>query len=355
MPEENRDLVYIKFFTGFIAAIFCILVLKQLRNIFLPFFLALLLYFLFNGVVKKLSSSRILSWILPGKLKEALILIFLLIFIFILFYFLGVLVFAMASSFIDKFPAYSQKIGSLIQKLSELMKIPIGDINQYISHIDWTKSINTITVVVSSTFGSFAAFMGNLVMVIIFLMFMLAGRHSLVGRINKAFSERKGDQIIKIWNSIEDQVQKYLLIKTSVSLLTAIIGGFILFFGGIDFFMFSAFLIFVLNFIPNFGSVVATVFPILIGVINYGLSVRVLVVAAALVLTQMIVGNVIEPAITGKNMNLSPIVILISLIFWGWTWGIVGMILAVPLTSAIKIIFEHIPSLKPVAGLISAE
>ncbi len=355
MLDENRDLVHIKFFAGFIAAVFFVFILKQLKDIFLPLCLALLLYFLFNGVVKKLSSSKILSRIIPGKLKKVLILVFLLLFIFIVFYFLGVLVFAMASSFIDKFPAYTQKISELIQKLSELMKIPLGDINHYISQIDWTKSINTITGVVSTTFGSFAAFMGNLVLVIIFLMFMLSGRHSMAGRINKAFSERKGDKIIFILNSIEDQVQHYLLIKISISILTAVICGFILYFGGIDFFMFSAFLIFVLNFIPNFGSVVATAFPILIGIINYGLSLRVIVVILALMTTQMIIGNVLEPSITGKNLNLSPIVILVSLIFWGWIWGIVGMILAVPLTSAIKIIFEHIDSLKPVASLISAD
>ena len=124
--------------------------------------------------------------------------------------------------------------------------------------------------------------------------------------------------------------------------------------GRLDFVIFSALLIFILNFIPNIGSFIATLFPILIGLINYGFSLRVLLVATGLVLTQFIIGNIIEPKITGKNLNLSPIVILISLIFWGWTWGIVGMILAVPLTSAVKIIFEHIEVLKPIANLISS-
>jgi predicted PurR-regulated permease PerM len=137
--------------------------------------------------------------------------------------------------------------------------------------------------------------------------------------------------------------------------MTGIISGIILYIGGFDFIIVSAFLIFTLNFIPNIGSVVATAFPIMIGLINYGFSVRVLLVAIALILTQMIIGNVVEPALTGKNLNLSPIIILISLILWGWIWGIIGMILAVPLTSAIKIMFEHLGPLKPVAELISAE
>jgi predicted PurR-regulated permease PerM len=355
MLSENRDLFYIKLFTGFIATVIFVLILKQLKTVFLPLFMALLLYFLFNGVVKKLMFSRILSKILPLKLKKIVVLFFLLVFIFIVFYFLGVLVYAMASSFIKKLPAYSDRIGMLIENLSELIKVPISDVNSYINNMDWSQSINTITSVVSSTFGSFASFMGNLVLVVIFLMFMLAGRQSMVNRVNKAFNESKGDKIIFVLNSIEDQVQQYLLIKTSVSVLTAVVSGFILYFGGFDFVIFSAFLIFILNFIPNFGSVIATVFPVLIGLINHGFSVRVLIVGLALILTQMIVGNVIEPSIAGKKLNLSPIVILISLIFWGWIWGVIGMILAVPLTSAVKILFEHIDSLKPVASLISAE
>ena len=353
--EENKDLFHIKLFLGFIVTVLFVMILRELRTVFLPLCMALLLYFLFNGVVKKMTANRFLSAILPLKVRKVVVLFFLLIFIFIIFYFLGVLVFAMATSFIKKFPAYSGKIAQLIEQLFDVLRIPISDVNQYINNIDWTKSINTITSVFSTTFGSFATFLGNLVLIIVFLMFMLAGRQSLVERLNKAVEKSKADQFLYILHSIEDRVQHYLLIKTSVSFMTGIISGIILYIGGFDFVIVSAFLIFTLNFIPNFGSVVATVFPIIMGVINYVLTVLVLLVAIALMLTQMIIGNVIEPAITGKNLNLSPIIILISLIVWGWIWGVIGMILAVPLTSAIKIIFEHIEPLKPVAELISAE
>jgi predicted PurR-regulated permease PerM len=186
-------------------------------------------------------------------------------------------------------------------------------------------------------------------------MFMLAGRNSLLDRVEKAFSANKSDEIKFVINSIENKVQHYLLIKIFVSLLTAVIGGFIIFLGDIDFVIFFSLIIFMLNFIPNFGSIVATLFPLTIGVINHGFSLRILLVMIGLMLTQFIIGNILEPQITGKNLNLSPIVILISLIFWGWTWGIVGMILAVPLTSAMKIMFEHIEVLKPLSKIISAE
>jgi predicted PurR-regulated permease PerM len=82
---------------------------------------------------------------------------------------------------------------------------------------------------------------------------------------------------------------------------------------------------------------------------------KVLLVSVGLMLTQMIIGNVIEPKFAGRNLDISPMVILISLIFWGYVWGITGMMLAVPLTSAIKIIFSHIELLKPVSKLMSSE
>ena len=93
----------------------------------------------------------------------------------------------------------------------------------------------------------------------------------------------------------------------------------------------------------------------LITFLRYGFGLRLVLVTAGLMVMQFVMGNVIEPQIMGKRMDLSPIVILLSLIFWGWLWGVVGMFLAVPITSALKIIFDSIPALKPVAAAMSGE
>ena len=348
MPDESRGLNEIKLFTGFITIVIMVLILKELKNIFIPFFISILLYFLFSGVVKKL---------LLLKIPKSVVLIFVLIFIFILFYFLGVLIYSSASSFIDRFPVYSDKVVEIIKNLMAQLKIPGEDVQNYLTNINWGKAIDTsaVTSVISTTFGSFASFLGNLVLVLVFLMFMLAGRDALTGRINKAFEHDRAEKIKGMVNDIDDQVQHYLLIKTFISLLTGIIAGIILFIGGIDFVVFSALLIFILNFIPNFGSIIATLFPLLIGFLQYGFTLRVLLVLIGLIITQFVIGNIVEPCITGKSLNLSPIVILISLIFWGYIWGIMGMMLAVPLTSALKIFFGNIPTLNPLAEIISAD
>ena len=103
---------------------------------------------------------------------------------------------------------------------------------------------------------------------------MLGGRDGLVKRTNKAFEPEKAEELMSILRSIENQVQHYLVLKTVISLLTAVISGFILYFGGFDFLLFTALLIFSLNFIPNIGSVIATAFPVLTGIIKFGFSLK---------------------------------------------------------------------------------
>lgn len=343
--EANRDLTHIRLYLGCMLAVVVVMILRELRSIFIPLAMALLLYFLFNGVM-----DRLLRWRVPRVAG----LLFLLAFLFVLCYFFGLLIYTGATAFIDKFPTYSQTISNMLNSLFERMRMPVGDVERFLADFDWTRSINTITSMVSSTLGSFAVFVGNLFLVIVFLMFMLAGRTAMEGRVGRAFAEHKAKSMLSVLNTIEDQVQHYLLLKTLISLMTAVVGGVVMWLAGIDFVLFFALTIFLLNFIPNIGSIVATIMPILMGFLKFGFSLRVLLLAVGLSLTQMLIGNVVEPMVTGENLNLSPIVILISLILWGWMWGVIGMLLAVPLTVAMKIIMEQSPMLKPYAELLSA-
>ncbi len=342
---ENSDRVYLKLFSGFLSAVIFVFILKELKEIFIPFFIALLLYFLFNGVVNRLLYYRI---------PKTVVLTFLLMFIFILLYFSGLLIYSGISSFVEKFPVYNSRITSIAKDISGSLNLPVKELQDQLNNYDWSSMLGHITGVVSSAFGSFAGFIGNLLFIIIFLIFMLGGRNSLILRVENAFSDKRASELISIVKSIENQVQHYLVLKTFVSILTALISGVIIYFAGIDFLLFSVLLIFILNFIPNIGSIIATTFPILTGLLKFGFTMKMLVVAAGLMLTQMIIGNVIEPKYAGKNLDISPMVILISLIFWGYVWGITGMMLAVPLTSAIKIIFGHVDFLKPLSKLMSA-
>jgi predicted PurR-regulated permease PerM len=112
-------------------------------------------------------------------------------------------------------------------------------------------------------------------------------------------------------------------------------------------------LLFVLNFIPNVGSIIASGIPIIICTLQSGVDFRTISFSLLIISTQMLFGNVLEPKIQGDNLNLSPITVLIALIFWGWVWGIVGMILAVPITSGINIILKQFDPNNLVSAVIS--
>jgi predicted PurR-regulated permease PerM len=339
---------FLKVFFAFIAAVFIIFILKELRQIFIPFFIATILYFMLNKTVRLMLQRRI---------PKTIVLLGLLIIIFISLYLFGLLIFTGVSSFIDNFPAYNEKITLLLKNMLISLKLPIIDVQKYIAGINWEKTFNSseIIAVVSDTVGNFTQFVGNLALVLLLLMFMLGEKVPMILRISRTLSRERADDLIQVMEAIDAKVQHYLFIKTMMSIATAFLAGLIMLAGRVDFVIFSALLIFFLNYIPTFGSLIGTIFPVLITFLKYGFCLRLLLVTLGLMAMQFVMGNVLEPHVMGKSLDLSPIVILLALIFWGWLWGIIGMFLAVPITAALKIIFEQIPGMKPLAAAMSGE
>ncbi|MEM7037311.1 MAG: AI-2E family transporter, partial [Bacteroidota bacterium] len=124
---------------------------------------------------------------------------------------------------------------------------------------------------------------------------------------------------------------------------------------GLDFAIFWAFLIFLLNFIPTFGSLAATIFPVVFSILQFDTWTPVIILLVGILATQMIIGNFLEPKLLGNRLNISSLVVLISLSVWGTIWGVIGMILAVPLTVAIMIILSEFESTLPIAIWLSAD
>jgi predicted PurR-regulated permease PerM len=143
------------------------------------------------------------------------------------------------------------------------------------------------------------------------------------------------------------------LTKTLTSLADAILVTVVLWIIGVDFALLWGFVTFVLNFIPNIGSIIATILPFVASLLQFNTLAVPLLVLFLLGSIQMLMGNVVEPRWMASSLNLSALLVLFSLIFWGWLWGGLGMILAVPLTSTLKIIFENVNALKPIAILMS--
>ena len=150
-------------------------------------------------------------------------------------------------------------------------------------------------------------------------------------------------------------MRQYLIAKTLISLATGGVTTGILYIFGVDFALLWGFLTFLLNFIPNFGSIVAGIFPVVLARLQFDSASTALILLVLLVTTQMVMGNVIEPKLLEFSLDLSPLLVLVALIFWGWLWGVWGMILAVPMMSILKIIFENFDTLRPIGLLMSGK
>jgi len=147
------------------------------------------------------------------------------------------------------------------------------------------------------------------------------------------------------------EVQEYLGIKTFISLATGVILGSWCWVMGLDFPVLLGLIAFVLNYVPTVGSVIASAPALLLGLILLGPG-KTLLVGLGYLFVNMLFGNLIEPNLLGRRLGLSTLVVILSLIFWGWMWGPIGALLAVPLTMIVKIMLENTSDLRWVAILL---
>jgi len=208
---------------------------------------------------------------------------------------------------------------------------------------------------IKSFSGSFFAFLGNVLWVVLFMAFILAERESFTRRLVGQLGRENSEPILESIQKINQSVQQYLGLKTLISFLTGVFVTIVLSVADVDFALLWGVLTFVLNFIPTIGSIVATLPPIAVTLFQSGSVSKTLIIGILLLAIQFMVGNILEPKMMGRGLNLSPLVVLFSLIFWGWLWGIPGMLLSVPLTAAIRIGMEQIDATKTVAVLISGK
>ncbi len=206
-----------------------------------------------------------------------------------------------------------------------------------------------------SSLGSFVTFAGHALLVFIFMIFILVGQPHLPTRIHAAFDPEQAQRICEILEHITQDLQTYFSAKALISLVTGILVNLTLIFFAIDFAMLWGVLAFMLNFIPTAGSTLAAIPPIIIALLKFDSFIPAIWIAASLTFINVLLGGLIEPRLMGQRLNLSPVLVILSLLFWGWLWGIMGMALAVPIMATIKIVCENIPALRFVSVLISSK
>ncbi|HUX13768.1 MAG TPA: AI-2E family transporter [Spirochaetia bacterium] len=325
---------YARVITGLLIVITAIAVgavLKLTVNIMLPLVIALLLSFVLSPLVEWLVRMRV-----PRILAIILVILLFLGFGFLL----GLVLYSSVHSMIRIWPSYQRRFLNIMDTTIKSLNISAPLVDRF----NLSRSLSSIAV---TFFGNFIGFLAGLIMVLVYLLFILLEKPFLRKKLHDAIQGPRTEKVYKILGHINKQVGRYLTIKFIVSLVTGLLvwGAFALI--GLDFAFIWGVLAFLFNFVPSIGSIAVGVVSLVFAVVQFYPDWNpVIAVGLSMLAIQNVIGNFTEPKLQGDNLNLSPVIILFSLLLWGWLWGVMGMFLSVPLTVALKIILEHIPGLE---------
>ncbi|HVP90215.1 MAG TPA: AI-2E family transporter [Terriglobales bacterium] len=317
------------------------IVVKEARSVLFPFILAVFISYVIDPVV---------AFLLKAGLPKAVALGLILVGAFVILYLFGAVIYSGGKTLAAELPRYEQRLTDLagwLEKASGGVPLKL----RLASALEKVNLQNLASLVLSSL-GTFVGLVSKLFVLFIFLAFIVAGRGRFTAKLAKALGPERSEGILRISTRANAQVRKYLVIKTLTSLLNGLEVWLVMELFGVDFALLFGFLAFLLNYIPNIGSTVATILRVGFAYFQFGtpwVPLAVLVITVAL---DTVIGNLIEPKAMGKGLGLSPLVVLFSLVFWGWLWGIPGMIIAVPLTAVVKIVCQNIPALRPAAAFM---
>ena len=301
------------------------------KPIMIPFVLALLIRILIDPIIDfqidNLHVHRVIA---------VLVSIVLIVFLFMIIvpYIIG-----SVATFLQSADDYNSKVLLLIDFI-------ISKLQEYDIEVDREIIRNTLITLpfldwASTILSNSANFISKFFLVAIMTLFLLLGK--------------KSKNTSPEWNQIIAQVKKYIFTKFITSSATGILAGIIYWLLGIELAFIFGSLTFILNFIPYFGSAIAILIPLPIAFLQFEDPTYVILIILLPAIVHIIIGNILEPKIFGEAFGLHPITITLSLIFWGMIWGIIGVLLAAPLTAIIKISFERFETTRQIARFLEGK
>ena len=320
--------------------------LKEYSAILIPFVIAIGARFFFNAIANKLDLVKIRSKSIPLWVRYLITAGGIGVFIWLV----SGLISNNIASLTENIPVYQENFLELENKLlilfniKELPGIPPGTLDK----------IN-IGALLGSVFEVLTAILGNTFLIIIYVIFLLIEQRTFGKKMYLMFTDDSHGKLDRALDRINDSIEQYIFIKTGTSLMTGILSYFVLVLMGVDFAFFWAFLIFVLNYIPSVGSIIATLFPVVLAIIQFDTLGPALGVLLGVGAIQVLVGNFLEPRWLGKSLKISGLAVLLSLVFWNAIWGPTGMFLCVPITVVFMIVFNNFESTKAIAVLLSED
>jgi predicted PurR-regulated permease PerM len=327
-----------------ITFIFAILTLG--RDLLIPMVLALFIWYLINILTDTILLVRIRGFGVPRAMA----------FILALAAIMGSLalftnlISNSINNVIQAAPGYKENIDNLLARGASWFGLEESpQFMQLLSGIDYTGIIQNLGL-------TLAGFIGNAGLILVYTLFIFLEQKCFLPKIEKlSQAQDRHAKVMRMLHRIYEDTKTYIGIKTFTSLLTGVVSFAIMRVVGLDFAIFWALLIFLFNYIPTIGSIAATVLPSVLSLVQFPSLGPFVAIVVGVTSTQIVVGNIIEPRLMGNTLNLSPIVILLSLGLWGTVWGIPGAILCVPITVLIAIVFSNFDSTRPVAILLSRD
>jgi len=328
----------------FISIFLIIILLIYGKSIILPFIIALLFWFVIKKTRNLIDKVYFIKKYIPKWLKT--IIASLVLFSGILF--LGKVLTTNIDNLANSYAEYTSNIEVLANNINELFKINVNDqISQFFREFDFSTYLRVL-------FNSISDILGNMVIIIFYVTFLFVEESLLENKIKLIFTtEEKYQNVNNILLKIDKSMSSYISLKSLISLMTTTLSYFILLGVGIESPLFWAFLIFVFNFIPSIGPILGTLFPALFALIQFGEFVPFLIILFGVGGIATLVGSLVEPKLMGNTLNISPLVAIMSLALWGSIWGILGMLLSVPITVALIIVFSQFPKTRSIAILLS--
>ncbi len=322
-----------------------VVILYYGQSILIPFIFALLLWFTVRILSSIADKITLFKLYFPKWLKKLISTTIL----FFVIYFFAQVVFSSVNTITKSHHNYNENIELIIEKINVQFGIDTKIwVDNNIKNIEIGQLINSLL-------DAFSSIIGNAFMIALFAIFIFIEESNFQYKIRQLI-EKKPERFSKLnttLSKIEWSIARYLGIKTIVSLLTGLLSFIVLKIVGVHYAVFWAFLIFLLNFIPTIGSLLATVFPAIFCLLQFGEFSQCIMIFFIVGSIQVFIGNVLEPKWMGNSMNISPLVAIVALVFWGAIWGTTGMILSIPITVILIIICSQFQSTKPIAMLLS--
>ncbi len=348
-PSDNTKKI-IRDILIFFAAAFFLYLMKALASIIVPMVIAFFIFIFLNPLLSrfdKLHMPRILSMLIALAIVAA---------VFVLFLYVFFIMVNMLMSPESGIAAYAVRVNQLDATVSAWLAPYLDEDPLDFSILSWL-NINWYSVLMTglaSVSSKFISVLSDALLVFLYLMFIILERKTIMPKLLAALPRGKVQRAAQMIDRMNKQTSKYLLMKVIISLATGVMFYFAAIITHLDFALVWGVLAVILNFIPTIGSIVCTAGTIIMAIIQFAPDWgRIVLVIILMISIEMVLGNIIDPRMQGMQLNISPLVILISLAIWGYVWGLPGMFLSVPLTSTMQIICANIPSLRPIAILLS--